>query len=84
MSKQKWMYLALGLVAVGGYMWWKSKQDNVTKTAEVPQTPAKDVAEQEQQFLGIKSGTGKKIRKAIMGGSLVGIKIGKKKHSVTK
>lgn len=26
MSKQKWMYLALGLAAIGGYMWWKKGQ----------------------------------------------------------
>jgi hypothetical protein len=26
MSKKNWMYLAVGLVAVGGYMWWKKNQ----------------------------------------------------------
>lgn len=26
MSKKNWMYLALGLAAIGGYMWWKKNQ----------------------------------------------------------
>ena len=26
MSKKNWMYLALGLIAVGGYMWYKKNQ----------------------------------------------------------
>ncbi len=26
MSKKNWMYLAVGLVAIGGYMWWKKNQ----------------------------------------------------------
>lgn len=26
MSKKNWMYLAVGLAAIGGYMWWKSKR----------------------------------------------------------
>jgi hypothetical protein len=26
MSKKTWMYLAVGLVAYGGYMWWRSSK----------------------------------------------------------
>lgn len=26
MSKKSWMYLALGLAAVGGYMWYKKNK----------------------------------------------------------
>lgn len=66
MNKTQWMYLALGLAAVGGYMWYKSK-DKVTMTAKVPQSPMGQQAEQEQQFLGIKSGNSKKLKKAAHG-----------------
>lgn len=26
MSKQQWMYAAVGLALIGGYMWWKKSQ----------------------------------------------------------
>lgn len=26
MNKKQWMYIALGLAAVGGYMWYKKQQ----------------------------------------------------------
>jgi hypothetical protein len=66
MNKKQWMYLALGLAAVGGYMWYKS-QDKVTMTAKVPQSPMGEQAEEEQQFLGIKSGSKKKLKKVASG-----------------
>lgn len=31
MSKKNWMYLAVGLAAIGGYMWYKSKKKMTLK-----------------------------------------------------